>query len=334
VTSPWAGRRVLLVDALEHDPTGHATLRRRALERLGCVVHGLDLRPRKGLLQRWRAGTAGTRLSQALLQHQPDLVLVIDASFIPASLLLELKREARAAWAAWFIGDGCSLEDVESVGAAYDALFVPGSDLLERVRGPSMPPVLHLAPGCDPSVHRPVPARDQFRANVVFAGAATPHREQLLTGLVEFGLAIWGPGWRGTGLRDYCRGEETRQDDFVRAYSGATVAVNVHRENGHGTATGCNHRLFEVAAIGIPQVVDRRVDLDLHFLPEQELLTFTSTAELRAAVKAVLDDAPGAERLAHAARQRVLAEHTYMHRMTSILSRAFSPRPPAIPGRG
>jgi spore maturation protein CgeB len=332
VTSPWAGRKVLLVDALDHDPTGHAALRRRALERLGCTVHGLDLRPRQGLLQRWRQGTVASRLAQALLQHQPDLVLVVDAALVPAGLLLEQKREVNAAWAAWFIGEGCTLEDVESVGAAYDALFVPGSDILERVRGPSMPPVLHLAPGCDPSVHRPVQARDQFRANVVFAGTATPYREQCLTGLVEFGLAVWGPGWRRTGLRDYCRGEETRQDDFVRAYAGATAAVNVHREDNGGTRTGCNHRLFEVAAIGVPQVVDARADLGLHFLPEHEILTFTSPAELRACVQAVLDQPSGAERLAHAARQRVLAEHTYMHRMTTILSRAFSPPPPAIPG--
>jgi hypothetical protein len=90
MTSPWAGRRVLLVDALDHDPTGHAGLRRRALERLGCTVHGLDLRPRQGLLQRWRAGSVGQRLSQALVQHAPDLVLVIDAALVPAGMLLEL----------------------------------------------------------------------------------------------------------------------------------------------------------------------------------------------------------------------------------------------------
>jgi spore maturation protein CgeB len=118
----------------------------------------------------------------------------------------------------------------------------------------------------------------------------------------------------------------------VRAYAGATVAVNVHREIDGGTATGCNHRVFEVAAIGVPQVVDARADLGLHFLAGQELLTFASPTELRQCVQALLQDAPGAERLAQAARQRVLAEHTYMHRMTSILSRALSPPPPAIPG--
>ena len=58
-------------------------------------------------------------------------------------------------------------------------------------------------------------------------------------------------------------------DDYVRAYAGASVAVNIHREGNHngGTATGCNQRLFELAAIGVPQVVDNRADLSLAFDP-------------------------------------------------------------------
>jgi RNA polymerase sigma-70 factor (ECF subfamily) len=61
---------VLLLDAVDHDPPGHAQLRRRALERLGCTVHALDLRPRTGLLARWRAGTVATRLVEVeRLEH-------------------------------------------------------------------------------------------------------------------------------------------------------------------------------------------------------------------------------------------------------------------------
>src|SRR4029077_14029728 len=118
---------------------------------------------------------------------------------------------------------------------------------------PTRPPTAHLPPGCDPSVHRPMKARDQFRSNVVFVGAATPRREQLLAELAEYGLAIWGPGWRKTPLQDYCRGETLGLDDYVRAYAGASVAVNIHRENEGGTATGCNQRTFELAPIGVPQ---------------------------------------------------------------------------------
>jgi spore maturation protein CgeB len=246
---------------------------------------------------------------------------VIEGAELTAGMVNNLKRDADAVWASWFIGETRSLPLMEALSAAYDVLFVPGTDLVEQLRGPSRPPVIHLPPGCDPSVHRPMRARDQFRANVVFVGTATPRREQLLGELTGLGLAIWGPGWRRTPLRDYCRGEALDLDDYVRACAGASVAVNVHREGNSagGTATGCNQRLFELAAVGVPQVVDARADLPLAFDVGRELLTFETGADLRQLVQELLHDPATADRLAQAGRRRALAEHTYMHRMGAIL---------------
>jgi spore maturation protein CgeB len=320
MNGPFAGTRVLLVD-VENDPTGHAALRKRALERLGCVVVTCDPKQKQGLIARWRGGSAQDRLGRAVLQHQAQLVLVVQGGELTAGMISSLKRDADAVWAAWFIGETRSLPLMEALSAAYDVLFVPGTDLVAQLRGPSRPPTIHLPPGCDPSVHRPMRARDQFRSNVVFVGAATPRREQLLGELTGVGLAIWGTGWRRTPLKDYCRGEMLDFDDYVRAYAGASVAVNVHREgssNG-GTATGCNQRLFELAAIGVPQVVDNRADLPLAFDTGRELLTFDTGSDLRQLVQELLNDPTTAERLAQAGRRRALAEHTYMHRLGAIL---------------
>ena len=116
-------------------------------------------------------------------------------------------------------------------------VFVAGSAVAETGETMGLPPLRYLPPGCDPSVHRPMRSRDQFRANVVFAGTATPHRERMLSELVEFGLAVWGPGWRRTKLRDYCRGELLEHGDYIRAYAGASVAVNVQCSDEQSDAT-------------------------------------------------------------------------------------------------
>jgi spore maturation protein CgeB len=319
VSGPYAGTRVLIVD-LENDPTGHAGLRKRALERLGCDVATCDLKPKQGLLSRWRGGNLQERLSKAILQHRAQLVLVVEGAELTAGMVASLRRDADAVWASWFIGETRSVPLMEAVSVAYDALFVPGTDLVEQLRGPTRPPTAHLPPGCDPSVHRPMKARDQFRSNVVFVGAATPRREQLLAELAEYGLAIWGPGWRKTPLKDYCRGESLGLDDYVRAYAGASVAINIHRENEGGTASGCNQRTFELAAIGVPQVVDNRRDLPLAFDQGKELVTFDSGADLKQLVKELLQDQTTADRLAQAGRRRALAEHTYMHRLATVLA--------------
>lgn len=141
MTGPFAGTRVLLVDS-DNDPTGHAGLRKRALERLGCQVATLDLKEKKGLLSRWRGGSVQDRLGKAILQHQAQLVLVVEGAELTAGMVTSLKRDADARWAAWFIGETRSLPLMEALSSAYDVLFVPGTDLVERcaahrVRRPS-----------------------------------------------------------------------------------------------------------------------------------------------------------------------------------------------------
>ena len=135
-------------------------------------------------------------------------------------------------------------------------------------------------------------ARDRFRANVVFVGTATPHRERQLSELVEFGVAVWGPGWRRTKLRDYCRGELLNHEDYIRAYAGASVAVNVAWGQGaeDGAEPGASRRLFELAAIGVPQVVEEHPDIHRHFREGSEILV------ARRPARAPLADRRGAAR--------------------------------------
>jgi len=142
----------------------------------------------------------------------------------------------------------------------------------------------------------------------------------MLAELVEFGLAIWGPGWRKTKLRDYCRGELLEHEDYVRAYAGASVAVNIHSEGpDDGPDPGCNRRLFELAAIGVPQVVEDRPDLHRHFREGSEILVARTPAQLKGLTMEALQDRAWAEEVAAGARQRALSEHTYMHRMHALL---------------
>ena len=314
--------RVLLVGAFDDGMHAHTALRRRALERLGCRVSSFNLMGSGGWLSRLRRVGLQDRLARAVAQTAPEMVLVLEGSQIDRATLDGLRREAGPIWVNWFCDGRRSPAVILPVAPAYDLVFVAGRDAVEALRAAGLPPVRYLPPGCDPSVHRPMRSRDQFRANVVFAGTATPHRERMLSELVEYGLALWGPGWRRTKLRDYCRGEVLEQGDYVRAYAGASVAVNVAccEDAGPEGEPGCNRRLFELAAIGVPQVVEDRPDLHTHFREGSEVLVARSTGDLKTLVREALQDRPWAEQVAAGARQRALAEHTYMHRMRAVLS--------------
>jgi len=315
-------RTMLVVARFDDGQYAHAAQRCRALERLGCKVEAFDLLQRPGLLGRLSGRSdLRTRLRKAVELARADMVLVIGGPELDRELVEDLRRGLGIPWINWFPDDLRSVAEALRRMPAYDHVFVASTDVAARARAAlgRAVPVVPLA--ADPSVYRPLRSRDQYRANVVFAGSATARREALLTSLVEFGLALWGPGWRTTSLRDYCRGEVPNTMDYVRAYGGASVAINIHHlASGNGASEShLNQRVFEVAAIGVPQVVDARADLETHFEPGRDLLVFHDADELRRVVQAALQDLPAAEQTGVSARREVLARHTYMHRLRIIL---------------
>jgi len=320
MNSSFQGTHILLVTRFDEVLHAHNVLRRRALERLGCTVASLDPAQR-GLLTRLRGLDLSDRIAKAMDQHPPDLVVVIGGEDLDAAQVQGLKRRADVPWVIWHTGDLRSLAAIREVGRAYDRVAVAGTDMAGALDGIGAP-VLLLPLACDPSFHRPMRARAPYRANVVFVGNATPRREQLLSTLVEFGLAVWGYGWRKTGLKDYCRGELETAENYVRAYAGATVAVNIHHSidpDPARDAKSCNERVFELAAIGSAQVVDYRADLPRYLVPGREVLVYQHADQLRETVQQALEDNAFRERVAAAGRERALREHTYMHRMLSLL---------------
>jgi len=331
VSSHPTDTRILLVGAFDEALHAHAGLRRRALERLGCRVSTVNLIGTGGWLSRLRRVGLHDRLARAIAGTTPALVLVLEGNQVDAAMVASLRQSGGPAWVNWFCDARRTAEDVLPLAAAYDAVFVADRAAADALDVPGNPPVHYLPAACDPSIHRPMRARDRFRANVVFAGTATPHRERQLFELVEFGVAVWGPGWRRTRLRDYCRGELLSHEDYIRAYAGASVAVNVACTDDAAEVRdpGASRRLFELAAIGAPQVVEEHADIHEHFREGSEILVARSARDFRSLTAEALHDRAWAEQVAAGARQRALTEHTYMHRLTALL-RAVGGTVPAL----
>ena len=309
------GRSVLMVAPFDNVLNTHSGLRARALERLGCTVREFNVLGRS----RWFGRRDRvSRLARTLRRTDVDVVLVVGPRAFRVDEVTRLRQHGDAQW-VWWSPDVTPLKVPNETVNAYDHVFMGGTDIVNHLRETCGPTVHYLPPACDPSLHRPMRSRDQFRANVVFAGRASPRREELLSEVVEFGLAVWGRGWRKTGLRAYCRGEKLTDVDYVRAYSGATVALNIHRETGPANSSACNPRVFELASMGATQVVDHRDDLGLHFMPGQHLAVFQHPAGLKDLVRNFLLDPPAAASMGQCAREVALAEHTYMHRMVGLL---------------
>lgn len=310
---------VLLVARFDDHRHSHAALQQRALERLGAAVTTLNLE-KTGWLGRLTRQDLAPRLEQALRHAAPDLVLVTDGEVLREGAVEVLKPASRARWVHWFLEPEQAAVHLEHAVRVSDQVCVAGTHLAKYWSERTGKSIVSLDAGCDPSVHRPLRVKDPFRANVVFAGTASPYRVGVLEQLVEFGLAVWGPGWKKTPLREYCRGDLLSAENFVRAYAGGSVAINLHREPDSGGPDGsCHRRVFEVAAIGTAQIVDPRQDLAGHFALDQEVVTWHSIEELRDKVRRLLAHTSERERLGQAARRTAMHRHTYMHRLRGLV---------------
>lgn len=81
-----------------------------------------------------------------------------------------------------------------------------------------------------------------------------------------------------------------------------------------------NQRVFDVPAAGAFLLTDRRAQLELLFEPGREVAVYGSPDEVPELLERYLADRPARERLAAAGRARVLAEHTYGHRLRALLA--------------
>jgi spore maturation protein CgeB len=169
----------------------------------------------------------------------------------------------------------------------------------------------------DPDVHRPAPPRADFHCDVSYLGTYAEDRQAALE------LLFIEPARRLPEKRFCIAGAQypanfpwTPNVFFVRHlpppdhpafYGSGRITLNVTRRAMAAMGYCPSGRLFEAAACGAPLLSDAWPGLDTFFEPQREILIANSTEDAVTALQ--LSDAE-LKRVAKAARERTLAEHT------------------------
>ena len=192
----------------------------------------------------------------------------------------------------------------------------------------------------DPDAHRPVARVPRYEAGLSYLGTYSADRQDTLTALFV------GPARR----RPYCRfligGAQYPQDfpwsaniffarhvaprEHPAFFSSSRLTLNVTRAAMAQMGWCPSGRLFEAAACGTALVSDVWEGLGSFFTPGREVICARGPEDTLAALD--LDDAER-NRIAGAARERVLAEHTSARRaaqMTAAIERTRAPMPQAV----
>ena len=177
----------------------------------------------------------------------------------------------------------------------------------------------------DPAVHRPVEAVERFRADLSYLGTYAADRQAALETLFVapattmsdrrflIGGAQYPPEFPWTPNIFFAR--HLPPAEHPAFFSSGRLTLNVTREPMAAMGWCPSGRLFEAAACGAPILSDAWDGLDAFFEPGRDILVASTTEGARDAIGCA--DAELA-RIARAARDRVLAEHTSDHRARDL----------------
>jgi spore maturation protein CgeB len=145
------------------------------------------------------------------------------------------------------------------------------------------------------------------------------YRRDCIEQLRAFRPVIRGDqGWRSLLDADFTLSPPL---DYYRElplfYNACTVNFNATNLQ---MGTAVNQRLFDVPASGGFLLTDHQESLEDLFAVGEEVITYRDRAEIPGLVRFYLDNSGAREKVARRGRERVLRQHTYRHRLETLIT--------------
>jgi spore maturation protein CgeB len=324
----------------------------RALRRLGGEVHEFlennlfveGMTVRKGrqigsavpglvpILDHWRTAwyrRRDERLLRAAARLKPDLILMLEGLSFSTAFLRRLRETARCPMVTWWVDDPFRYP-MDRIFGLFDTLFIFDRSYEERLRREGAADVRFLPCACDETVYRPqrLPPNQlrRYRSEVALVAWYCDTRLETVNALSRFDLRIWGRGWRRPEVLEALNGNHRKilqQERFVpdreavKIFAATQIGLNIHSGQSH--QAGLNARSFDLLASGTFQLVDALPGMEELLEPGKEVAVYRTPAEAADRVGYYLKHPAERAAIAARGRARTLAQHTYLHRMRSML---------------
>ena len=295
-------------------------------------------------LHRFAAYIDRIKLNRELLrvagEFRPGIVLMVKGDAIFPRVISRLKQSGSPLLLCW---DADSMltpgrpEAVLTKLGLYDLFFTVDSvellpddlraRMLERNRN-----IFTVPLAANTLYYHPVPVSERraefLSGSVVFIGTINPARKEVLERVADLGLKIWAPQkspW-GDWLKTGSLLEKTYQkgcvygEELVQIYSTAGVVIDIHfLFTRPGVIPNVTLRVFEIPAAGGFVLTNFSPQLANLFKPDEEIVAYSSIDELREKTIFYRAHPRERKRIAENGRARVLHDHTFGHRLETIL---------------
>lgn len=200
----------------------------------------------------------------------------------------------------------------------YTAFCPKDSWSTQRLRNMGFLNVVNLPHASDPEVLWGPPGDSPGRSFSV-VGSAYPYRQHWIDQATRLGLSaqIWGSSAGNPGQP----GVVIRKQQAVGAQQGEALRAGCFTLNSHHPydIAGGNQRVFDAAAAGAPQLTENLPESVRHFKSGSEIATFEDHEEFVALATELVANPALRERLARNSHARLREEHTYEHRVQTIV---------------
>jgi len=268
-------------------------------------------------------------LAKLARDFSPQLVVVMKGETIPLSILEQLRFQLRVPIVAWWVDNPFRFPETVDTISFYDRFFIFDRAYMPQLKAVGVRRITFLPCACDPSIYHPMAVtssdRRRYTCEVAFVAGFYHPREQLVEHMAGLDVAIWGPGWKFPEAqpaiqavgKHALRGKKLDSTLAARLYNVAKVCINIHHPQ--SKYNGLNTRTFEVLASGGFALIDSFPGTHELLEPGKEVVCYGSFEEARELTEYYITQSETRAEIGNRGRLRVLAKHTYRHRMETLL---------------
>lgn len=289
------------------------------------VVPTRDPRLSKSLERALLSRTIGAPLAAHIVRRMrrlaPDLILAIGClDEFPLTLFQQIAQERdRPPMVAW-IGD-TFIEQMGEVAGLFDVIAYTDTGMVDLHENLGFRSASAFVPLGATRAVRSASAPVRRIPSLAFVAAPTPNRRALLAEVTE-PVAIFGPGWQNATELGHHRRDARRIDEpeLAAIYASHMGVLNIR--HAVYVINGLNHRHFAPYIQGTPVITDAQPDIPHCFEAGTEMLTYQNAGDLNELLAALRRNPAWAAAIGSAGQRRVLACHTYTHRLATIAALA------------
>ncbi|MFW5435414.1 CgeB family protein [Paenibacillus apiarius] len=272
-------------------------------------------------------------------QFAPDFVLTLcgPKSFLPPELIRAI-RAMGIPTGVWFTDDPYAIDNALRVAPHYDYVFTIDSGCIPYYERNGSKRVFHLPLGTDLDIFRPYAVHASYRNDVCFIGTGYDNRLAFMKEALRYvnkdvRVQLVGHFWETVDWSGGCvpsiRSKWINFSETPRYFNGASIVLNIHRseddslidKNKAGApAHTINNRTFDIAACRAFQLTDYRPDLELFYTPGEEIGCYDSPKQCADLIHHYMNEPGKRQEAAAKAYHRTCAQHTFSHRLNSLLN--------------